>query len=210
MLSQWCFRDHDLSCWCINSSPSLRVVPNWTGGLSCPPPATAEVSLTAGGSCLHWESSAQGSGAAEVPSSCSGCSAEGWILAFARPYVKHRHRLFELHKHWWVHMKWRKCKAFKLGFSSWNPSGWRSFCQTDAPGHNFSQSPHYQLFIKAQLLIFFWDSCAISWWSQEITMHQIILTWIISDIKVSSATWNSMGHWSCTESPAMPSVASSL
>lgn len=77
------------------------------------------------------------------------------FLAFARPYVKHRHRLFELHKHWWVHMKWRKCKAFKLGFSSWNPSGWRSFCQTDAPGHNFSQSPHYQLFIKAQLLIFF-------------------------------------------------------
>lgn len=62
----------------------------------------------------------------------TGCSAEGWlsfwcaVLVFDMPDINYQDRLFELHKHLWMHMKWRRCKNFKLGFSSWNPSGWRA------------------------------------------------------------------------------------
>lgn len=70
-------------------------------------------------------------GGPKVPSACSWLLR--WRLVSFSPYspgvwhtvCKYRHRLDELHKHWWIHIKWRKCKNFKLGCSSWSLSGWR-------------------------------------------------------------------------------------
>lgn len=85
------------------------------------------------GCCLFRSTFGQGSvlsaprGAAEDPESPPAwLSFRCAVLVFDMPDINYQDRLFEPHKHLWMHMKWRRCKNFKLGFSSWNPSGWRA------------------------------------------------------------------------------------
>lgn len=157
----------------LGTTTSLAVVspaqPHYKGsqigcrGLSCPPQAPAEVPLPAGGSCLPWESSAQGSGAAEPPSSRSGCCAAGWILFSIHCWHLPRRR-------WGTGTDNLSCTS--IAECTWNGgsvriSNWAfpagilqagvAYVKLMFLATIFSQRLHYQLFIKAELDFYFFS-----------------------------------------------------